>query len=86
MIQSPILLLQKKSFVVLLYFITVAYVFGIWVWSAETVTTSFNGDPHSKLSELIYGTAFKPYVQRALLPVITRTNHQIIPTESWEWA
>lgn len=68
-------LLHKRSFVVLLYLVVSAYVFGVWVWSADTPTTSFNGDPVSKLSDIIYGTAHKPYVQRVLIPVVTRALH-----------
>ncbi|MER3523908.1 MAG: hypothetical protein C4326_07525 [Ignavibacteria bacterium] len=55
-----------------------AYVFAVWVWSAETPTTSFNGDPRSKLSDLIYGTAHKPYVYRALVPMLTRSIHSLV--------
>ncbi len=81
---SPGTLLSRKSFVVLLYFIAAAYVFGIWVWSADTPTTSFNGDPRSKLSEIVYGTAHKPYVQRVLIPIFTRSIHSVVPTSTWD--
>lgn len=84
MMQSHLVsLLQKKSLVILLYVFTSAYVFGIWVWSADTPTTSFNGDPRSKLSDLIYGTAHKPYVQRAIIPILTRTIYMLAPP-TWE--
>jgi hypothetical protein len=51
----------------------------MWIWSADTPQTSFNGDPNSKLSDLIYGTADKPYVERILLPAFTRTVYIILP-------
>ncbi|MBX2990991.1 MAG: hypothetical protein KF749_07465 [Bacteroidetes bacterium] len=74
----PHSLLRRKSFVSLLYLFTAMYVFGVWVWSADTPTTSFNSDPRSKLSELIYGTAHKPYVQRVLVPLVTRGVFSIV--------
>lgn len=55
-----------------------AYVFAVWVWSAETPTTSFNGDPRSKLSHLICGTAHRPYVYRVLVPMMTRSISSFI--------
>jgi hypothetical protein len=71
-------LLQKKSYVVVLYLLTAAYVFAVWVWSADTPTTSFNGDPVSKLSDIIYGRAHKPYVHRVLLPLATRAVYAAV--------
>lgn len=63
--------LERRSIVVLLYVLASAYVFGIWVWSADTPTTSFNGDPRSKLSDILYGTAHRPYVYRVFVPMLT---------------
>ena len=57
--------------------------FSIWVWSADTPGTSFAGDPNSKLSDLVTGTAHKPYVQRALLPLLTRTVLAALPSD-WQ--
>jgi hypothetical protein len=75
--------LQNKYFVHALYVVTTIAVFFVWVWTADTVYTSFNGDPRSKLSALIDGTAHRPFVQRVLVPVLTRVIQQSIP-ESWE--
>jgi len=66
---------ERRAVVGLLTFLVAAYVFGIWVWSADTPTTSFNGDPRSKLSDIIYGTAHKPYVYRVLVPALTRSAY-----------
>lgn len=76
-------LLQNNTFIRVLYIFTTVYIFGIWVWSADTPTTSFNGDPRSKLSEIIYGTAHKPYVQRFLVPIMTRAIYDIVPQSVW---
>ncbi len=70
--------LERRVIVAVLYFLTSAYVFGIWVWSADTPTTSFNGDPRSKLSDIIYGTAHKPYVYRVLIPILTRSTYAVL--------
>ena len=75
---------QKKSFVSFLYVIVSIYVFLVWILSANTLYTSFNGDPDSKLSDLIKGTAHKPYVNRMLVPFLTRTLHSTISESSWE--
>ncbi|MBI5471229.1 MAG: hypothetical protein HY961_02675 [Ignavibacteriae bacterium] len=82
MIRFPELLLNR-TFVRILYVFVAAFVFAVWVWTAETPITSFNGDPHSKLSDLIYGAAHKPYVQRALIPILTRSVYSIIPENTW---
>lgn len=71
-------LLRSRSIVVVLYTLVAAYVFGVWVWSADTPTTSFNGDPVSELSDILYGTAHKPYVQRVLVPLLTRAVHTTV--------
>ena len=85
MIQSFLAsLFSKKIFTVSLYIIISAYVLLVWIRSADSVYTSFNGDPDSKLSDLIYGTANKPYVQRTLVPFITRSIHSILPQSSWD--
>lgn len=74
----PDFLFRKRILVVLLYLFAASYVFGIWVWSADTPTTAFNSDPRSKLSELIYGTAHKPYVHRVLVPLLTQAVCSVI--------
>ncbi len=70
--------LERRAIVGLLTFLVALYVFGIWVWSADTPTTSFNGDPRSKLSDIIYGTAHKPYVYRVLVPLLTRSAYSVL--------
>ena len=46
--------------------------------------TSLNGDPRSKLSDLIHGTAHNPFTQRMLVPVLSRTIHTMSPANVWE--
>ncbi|MFN0157474.1 MAG: hypothetical protein ACKVRP_05295 [Bacteroidota bacterium] len=69
----------RQSSITLLYLVVALIIFAMWVWSAETVHTSLNGDPRSKLSDLIHGRAHNPFVQRALVPLLTRAVHQILP-------
>ncbi len=83
MIQFPELL-QRRSFIRFLYISVSACVFAIWIWSAESPTTSFNGDPRSTLSAILYGTAHKPYVQRVVVPIAARTIHASIPAPLWD--
>lgn len=67
-----------------MYMVATAYVFGVWVWGADNVHTSINGDPRSTLSSLLLGTADKPFVQRALVPAITRIVVNAIPLSTRE--
>lgn len=67
------------------YGATAVFVFAIWVWGADTVSTSLNGDPRSPLAGLINGTAHKPFVQRALVPIVTRGLCGVIPASCKEW-
>ena len=55
------------------------FVFAVWVWGADTVSTSLNGDPRSTLDGLVKGTAYNPFVQRALVPAATREIVGAIP-------
>lgn len=59
-------------------------VFAIWVWGADTDMQAVNGDPRSTLEGLIYGTAHNPFVQRSLVPVLTRTVNGAIPSGARE--
>ncbi|HVZ38824.1 MAG TPA: hypothetical protein VHI13_06080 [Candidatus Kapabacteria bacterium] len=72
-------ILTGNRIAAVLYFLLSAYVFGIWVWSADTKPDAFNADPQSRISDIIYGRAHRPYVQRALIPIITRTVRGAIP-------
>jgi hypothetical protein len=74
--------LNKKYFISALYIVSAFMIFFVWVWTADTQNTSFNGDPRSKLSDLINGTAHKPFVTRILLPSITRVVYHALP-ETW---
>jgi hypothetical protein len=69
---------QNKYFVSILYILCVSFVFFIWVWTADSQNVSFNGDPRSKVSELISGTASRPFVQRILIPICTQTVYNVI--------
>jgi hypothetical protein len=74
---------SRRSIVGVLYLVAAASVFAMWVWSADTRTTAINSDPRSTLSDLIYGTAHKPYVQRALVPLLTRAAYAMLPESLW---
>lgn len=76
------MIMFSRRFFPPLYVLGAMFVFGIWVWSAETPTTSFNGDPRSKLSELIDGSAYRPYVQRAFVPIVTRALRSLLPSDA----
>lgn len=76
-------ILEREQTVRVLYLIAAAVIFVMWVWSADSPSTAINSDPRSKLSDLVYRTAHKPYVQRMLIPVITRSIHGILPRETW---
>jgi hypothetical protein len=76
-------ILRKKSLVNSAYLLSAAIVFTMWVWGADTTYTSFNGDPRSTLSDLIYGNAHNPFVQRALVPFLTRTVYDLAPQTLW---
>ena len=53
------------------------------MWTADSINTSFNGDPRSKLSDLLQGTAHRPFVQRALIPALTQAVYGVVP-DSWK--
>ena len=72
--------LQNKYIMNAVYVFCAFIVFFIWVWTADSINTSFNGDTRSKLSDLINSTAQRPYVQRVFIPIATRTIYQTIPT------
>ena len=66
----------------ILYVATAAFVFALWIWGADTQSTSLNGDPRSTLAGLIDGTAYRPFVQRVLVPVLTRGVVSVIPASA----
>ncbi len=72
-------LLDRNHTVILLYVFSALFVFGIWVVGTTSPYTSMNGDPRSKVSDLINGTAHNPFVQRALIPILTRSVNTIVP-------
>lgn len=73
----------NTSVVAVLYVSVATFIFIMWVWSADTPTTAINSDPRSKLSDLIYGRAHNPYVQRVLVPFVTRTLYSALPESLW---
>jgi len=66
----------------ILYLAAAAFVFMVWVWGADTPLTALNGDPRSTLAGLIDGTASRPFVQRVLVPVLTRGVVGVIPASA----
>ena len=63
----------------ILYVAAAAFVFAAWIWGADTQSTALNGDPRSTLAGLIDGTAYRPFVQRVLVPVLTRGVAAVMP-------
>ena len=45
----------------------------------DDIGVGFNSSNYAKFSEMIYGTAHKPFVCRALIPILTRGVKEIIP-------
>jgi len=74
---------RNKVFVVAFYLFCSAFVFGMWVWGADSPYTSFNGDPRSTLTDLLHGTAHKPFVERMLVPLLTRGIYALAPEDGW---
>jgi hypothetical protein len=72
-------LIRNRTVVSGLYCLTAAFIFLMWIWGAETSQTSINGDARSTLSDILQGTAHKPYVERVLIPILTNTVYKIIP-------
>lgn len=66
------------------YTLAAAVVFLVWVWGADSPSTSLNGDPRSTLSDIIYGRAHSPFVQRVLVPLLTRSLHSLLPADTWD--
>jgi hypothetical protein len=75
-------ILHNRCFINTVYVVCALFIFFIWMWTADSPNNSFNGDPRSKLSDIIDGSAHRPFVQRIMIPILTRTIHQVIP-ESW---
>jgi len=63
----------------IVYVASAAFVFTLWIWGADSASTSLNGDPRSTLAGLIDGTASRPFVQRVLVPALTRGIVAVIP-------
>jgi hypothetical protein len=68
-----------------LFVLVALYIFAVWVWGADKGNTSLNGDPRSPLAGLIYGTAHKPFVSRALVPAATRLVVGALPDSARAW-
>jgi len=66
----------------MMYVAAAAFVFTAWIWGADTPSTALNGDPRSTLAGLIDGTSYRPFVQRALVPVLTRGIVSVIPVSA----
>jgi hypothetical protein len=75
----------KERTIKLTYAAAALFVFAVWVWGADTVSTSLNGDPRSPLTGLINGTAHTPFVHRALVPIVTRALVGVIPLSCRQW-
>jgi hypothetical protein len=75
--------LQNNFFISILYVVFSILILLMWLWSADTQQTSFNGDPRSKLADMVNGSAHNPFVQRALIPFLTRVIYQCSPQSIW---
>jgi len=58
-------------------------VFTMWVWGADNFSTSLNGDPRSTLGAILHGTAHRPFVERMLVPILTRGVYALADEERW---
>jgi hypothetical protein len=56
------------------YLLLVSFVLAVFVRESGV-----NRNPHAKLSDMVYGSAHRPYVYRVLLPSITRAGAAITP-------
>ncbi len=75
-------LLESRPFFLLLSLLGAFIVFSIWVWGEELPLTSVNGDERSRLTDLVYGRAWNPFVQRALVPAMTRAAMSALPADT----
>ncbi len=76
-------LLRRRFIVAILYWLIAAFIFLMWIWGADSTSTSFNGDPRSTFSGLIQGTAYRPFVQRLLIPTLTNVTYNLVPLPVW---
>lgn len=76
-------ILGNKFFVGGTYAVSSLLVFLMWVIGTYSMYNSLNGDPRSKVSDLIYGKAHNPFVQRALVPVLTRSIYEVGAEHFW---
>ena len=76
-------ILRNNTIVSSLYWFIAAIIFLMWIWGADSQGTSFNGDARSTFSGIIQGTAHKPFVERALVPILTNVTYHFIPVSIW---
>jgi hypothetical protein len=74
---------RRRSVAVVSYCLCAVIVFTMWVWGADTPSTAINDDPRTALSGLLEGTANNPFVQRALVPLLTQGLYRILPETAW---
>ena len=66
-------------------FLVSLIVFALWTYGVDKPLTSVNGDPRSTLADLVYGRAHNPFVQRMLVPAITRAAMASLPATTNQW-
>jgi len=77
----PLIEKYRRSYsvlVFLIYLVSSLYVFTMWTLSTES-DTALNGFSKAKVSDVIYGKAHKPFVFRALIPIMVRASEAAIP-------
>jgi hypothetical protein len=70
---------MKKLFENKIVYRTLIAVISLYVLIAFVKLPPINGDEQSMFSEMVYGTAWKPFVYRTLLPTSVRIISEIIP-------
>ena len=70
---------MKNFFESKIVYRTIIAVISLYVLIAFVKLPPINGDEQSMFSEMVYGTAWKPFVYRTLLPTSVRLVSEIIP-------
>lgn len=70
---------MKKIFETKIIYRSVIALVSVYVLIAFVKLPPINGDEQSMFSEMVYGTAWKPFVYRTLLPTSVRIISEVIP-------
>jgi hypothetical protein len=70
---------MKRFFEIKIIYRSIIALVSVYVLIAFVKLPPINGDEQSMFSEMVYGTAWKPFVYRTLLPTSVRIISEIIP-------